>query len=68
MRSNDAYGATLANQFAFTRLAEFVAAKAGFESVKLTLLATNMHIYEDSFEFVEGLLRSKTPSFGELLR
>ena len=67
MRSNDAYGATLANQFAFTRLAEFVAAKAGFKAVKLTLLATNMHIYEDSFEFVEGLLKPKMPSFGELL-
>ncbi|RLG36595.1 MAG: hypothetical protein DRN91_07560 [Candidatus Alkanophagales archaeon] len=65
MRSNDAYGATLANQFAFTRLAEFVAAKTGFESVKLTLLAANMHIYEDAFEFVEGLLKPKMPSFGE---
>lgn len=67
MRSNDAYGATHANQFGFARLAEFVAMNTGFKRVEVTLLSVNMHIYGDSWKAVEDLLRPEMPSARERL-
>lgn len=65
MRSNDAYGATYANQYAFARLAEWVAMHTGFEKVRLTLLAANMHIYADSYDMVENIINPKMPTHRE---
>jgi thymidylate synthase len=62
MRSNDAYGATYANQYAFTRLAQSVGAESGFTRVKMTLLSANMHIYEDSWKAVEKVINPEMPS------
>ncbi|MHC1585880.1 MAG: thymidylate synthase [Candidatus Syntropharchaeia archaeon] len=67
MRSNDAYGATYANQYAFARLAEFVAGKTGFSRVKMTLLSANMHIYGDSWDAVQKMLRPDMPTVKEML-
>lgn len=65
MRSNDAYGATHANQYGFARLVQFVAQQCGFEKVRMTLLAMNMHIYSNSWNAVREILWPKTPSAGE---
>lgn len=67
MRSNDAYGATHANQYGFARLAEFVANHTGFERVHLTLLSANMHIYGDSWEEMERMMHPEMPSARERL-
>jgi thymidylate synthase len=65
MRSNDAYGATAANQYAFARLVQFAAMQSGFSKVRLTLLSVNMHIYGDSWNAVDGMLNPKMPSARE---
>ncbi len=62
MRSNDAYGATHANQYGFARLAEYVASCTGFNKVRVTLLSANMHIYGDSLDAVDKMLRPDMPS------
>jgi thymidylate synthase len=67
MRSNDAYGATHANQYGFARLAEFAAMNCDFEKVRFTLLSANMHIYGDSWKAVKALLRPEMPTAAELL-
>lgn len=67
MRSNDAFGATHANQYAFARLAEFAAMNTGFERVRFTLLSANMHIYGDSWKAVNKMLRPEMPTAAEML-
>ncbi|MEM2924972.1 MAG: thymidylate synthase [Methanocellales archaeon] len=67
MRSNDAFGATHANQYGFARLAEFAAMNSGFKKVRLTLLSANMHIYGDSWRAVKELLRPPMPTAAEML-
>jgi thymidylate synthase len=67
MRSNDAYGATHANQYGFARLLWWVARETGFKRCKLTLLSCNMHIYGDSWDAVGNLLRPEMPTTRERL-
>ncbi len=67
MRSNDAFGATHANQYSYARLAEFAAMNTGFEKVRITLLSANMHIYGDSWKAVHEMLRPKMPTAAEML-
>ncbi|HEC57201.1 MAG TPA: hypothetical protein ENI32_04895, partial [Candidatus Syntrophoarchaeum butanivorans] len=62
MRSNDAFGATHANQYGFARLLEWVARETGFKNCRMTLLACNMHIYQDSWDAVEKILRPEMPT------
>ncbi|MHC1603460.1 MAG: thymidylate synthase, partial [Candidatus Syntropharchaeales archaeon] len=67
MRSNDAYGATHANQYGFARLLWWVARETGFKKCRMTLLSCNMHIYGDSWDAVGNLLRPEMPTTRERL-
>lgn len=67
MRSNDAFGATHANQYGFARLGEFVAMHTGYSKLRMTLLSANMHVYGDSWDAVNDLLRPEMPSARERL-
>jgi len=67
MRSNDAYGAAHANQYAFARLLDIAARGLGVPRVRLAVLSCNMHVYADSQEAVNRMLHPRTPSAHERL-
>ncbi len=50
IRSNDMYGAWLANVYALTELLKFVAEKTGLTVGMITTLSVNAHIYEHDWE------------------
>lgn len=69
LRSNDAYGALHSNMYAFSLLTQFVAELTGFKKHKYHHFSVDMHIYEDSFDYVKDIiLGPRTPSYSDFIR